>query len=107
MLVYLIRIASLLNTSVLERIDDVAVDDLRDTMGDDDDGSVFLDSVDAILDLLGGDGVQTGELDEWSSLTALSIMAMIIEEFGVALNAKDVVNVFTIEDLYILVKSKM
>lgn len=47
------------------------------------------------------------ELDEWSSLTAVSIMAMIIEEFGVALNAKDVVNVFTIEDLYNLVKSRM
>lgn len=47
------------------------------------------------------------ELDEWSSLTAVSIMAMIVEEFGVALNAKDVVNVFTIEDLYNLVKSRM
>lgn len=47
------------------------------------------------------------ELDEWSSLTAVSIMAMIIEEFGVALNAKDADTIFTIEDLYNLVKSRM
>ena len=47
------------------------------------------------------------ELDEWSSMTALSIMAMIVEEFGVMLKANDIVGVFTIEDLYNLVKSKI
>ena len=40
------------------------------------------------------------ELDEWSSLTALSIIAMIDEVYDVTLNAK------TVEDLFNTVQSK-
>jgi acyl carrier protein len=45
-------------------------------------------------------------LDEWSSLTALSIIAMVDEEYEVSLKGNDIVNAETIEDLYQIVKSK-
>lgn len=47
------------------------------------------------------------ELDEWSSIVALSVVAMIDEEYDVTLNAKDVKGAKTIEDLFVIVKSKM
>jgi acyl carrier protein len=45
-------------------------------------------------------------LDEWSSLTALSIIAMVDEEYDVSLKGNDIVNAETIEDLYQVVKGK-
>lgn len=39
-------------------------------------------------------------LDEWSSLIGLSIIAMVDEEFEIALNADDMISSITIEDLY-------
>jgi acyl carrier protein len=39
-------------------------------------------------------------LEEWSSLTALSIIAMIDEEYGVAVKGSDIRNAETIEDLF-------
>ena len=47
------------------------------------------------------------ELDEWSSIVALSVVAMIDEEYNVTLNAKDVKGAKTIEDLFVIVKDKM
>lgn len=47
------------------------------------------------------------ELDEWSSLISLSVIAMVDEEFDVALKGKDILNSTTIEDLYNIVISKM
>lgn len=46
------------------------------------------------------------EVDGWSSLIALSIIAMVYEEFGVMLKGDDVRSAVTVEDLYELVKSK-
>lgn len=46
------------------------------------------------------------ELDEWSSLIGLSVIAMVDEEFEVALNANDMVSSVTIEDLYNKVVAK-
>lgn len=46
------------------------------------------------------------DLDEWSSLIALSIIAMVDEEFEVALKGEDIRNANTIEDLFNVVKSK-
>lgn len=46
------------------------------------------------------------ELDEWSSLIALSIIAMIDEEYDVALRGDDIRNSATIEDLFNVVKAK-
>lgn len=45
-------------------------------------------------------------LDEWSSLTALSIIAMVDEEYDIQLNGDDLRRANTIEDLYNIVKSK-
>lgn len=46
------------------------------------------------------------ELDEWSSLTALSIMAMSDEEYGVKLTAENIKNAVTLADVYLLIKSQ-
>lgn len=46
------------------------------------------------------------DLDEWSSLIGLSVIAMVDEEFEVALNANDMISSVTIEDLYNKVISK-
>ena len=46
------------------------------------------------------------ELDEWSSLIALSIIAMVDEEYDVALKGDDIRNSNTIEDLFNAVKAK-
>jgi len=45
-------------------------------------------------------------LDEWSSLLALSIIAMVDEEYGVTLKGDDIRSANTIEDLYDIIKSK-
>lgn len=46
------------------------------------------------------------ELDEWSSLTALSVIAMVDEEYEVTLKGDDIRNAVTIEDLFNTVKGK-
>ena len=46
------------------------------------------------------------ELDEWSSLLALSIIAMVDDEYDVTLKGDDIRGSETIEDLFNLVKSK-
>lgn len=47
------------------------------------------------------------ELDEYSSIIALMIIAMIDEEYGVSVNAKEMATSVTIEDLYNVVCSKL
>ena len=47
------------------------------------------------------------ELDEWSSLISLSVIAMVDEEFGVSLKGADIREADTIEDLYKVIKSKL
>jgi len=46
-------------------------------------------------------------LDEWSSLIALAIIAMVDEEYDVALKGDEMRNAQTIEDLFAIVKSKL
>ena len=46
------------------------------------------------------------ELEEWSSLIALSVIAMVDEEYDVTLKGDDIRNASTIEDLFNTVKSK-
>lgn len=46
-------------------------------------------------------------LDEWSSLMALSIIAMVDEEYNVTLQGNDMKSAATIEELYNIVKSKL
>lgn len=46
------------------------------------------------------------ELDEYSSLIALSLIAMIDEEYDVTIKGNDLRSAITIEDLFNIVKSK-
>lgn len=46
------------------------------------------------------------DLDEWSSLMALNIIAMVDEEYDVTLRGADIENANTIEDLFNTVLSK-
>jgi acyl carrier protein len=47
------------------------------------------------------------ELDEYSSLIALTVIGMIDEEYGVTIGAEEMSAAVTIEDLFNTVKSKM
>ena len=40
------------------------------------------------------------QLDEWSSLTALSIIAMVDDEYDVIIKGNDIISSDTIQDLY-------
>lgn len=46
------------------------------------------------------------DLDEWSSLIGLSVIAMIDEEFEVAVKADDMISSVTVEDLYKKIQAK-
>jgi len=47
------------------------------------------------------------DLEEWSSLRALSIIAMVDEEYNVKLKGNDIRTAQTIEDLFNIVKSRI
>lgn len=47
------------------------------------------------------------DLEEWSSLTALSVIAMVDEEYDVTLKGNDINEATTVEDLFNTVKSKL
>lgn len=46
------------------------------------------------------------ELDEWSSLTALSIIAMVDDEYDVIIKGNDILKSDTIQDLFDVVVKK-
>lgn len=46
------------------------------------------------------------ELEEWSSLIALSVIAMVDEEYDVTIKGDDIRNSVTVEDLFNAVKNK-
>lgn len=46
------------------------------------------------------------ELDEWSSLIALSVIAMVDEEYDITIKGDDIRNSNTVEDLFNAVKAK-
>jgi len=46
------------------------------------------------------------QFDEWSSLIALSLIAMIDEEYDVAIKSDDIKASKTVQDLFDIVKSK-
>ena len=47
------------------------------------------------------------DLEEWSSFLALAIMAMVMEEYGVALTAEEMRNANTIQELYDVVSAHL
>ena len=50
--------------------------------------------------------VEFKQLDSWSSLTALSVIAMVDEEYGVVIGGQDIREAKTIEDLFKIVSAK-
>lgn len=46
------------------------------------------------------------DLEEWSSLIALSIIAMVDEEYGVTLKGDDIKNANTVQDIFNTVVAK-
>jgi len=46
------------------------------------------------------------DIDEWSSIIALSVMAMCAEEYDVILSANEMENANQISDVYNIVKSR-
>ena len=46
------------------------------------------------------------DLDEWSSLIALSVIAMVDEEYDITIKGDDIRNSKTVEDLFNAVKAK-
>lgn len=46
------------------------------------------------------------EIDEWDSLTALAIIAMVDSNYNVVIKGEDIRNTQTIEDLFKIVKSR-
>lgn len=73
------------------------------------DTQVFLEQMKDILDIENGELSLDDEfksLDEWSSLAALSLIAMIDEEYEVTLTGNDIRGATTVEDLFNLVAGK-
>ena len=50
--------------------------------------------------------VEFRSFDEWSSLMALNIIAMVDEEYDVTIKGDDIINSKTIQDLFDIVKSR-
>ena len=46
------------------------------------------------------------DLEEWSSLIALSVIAMVDEEYDITIKGDDIRNSNTVEDLFNIVNSK-
>lgn len=46
------------------------------------------------------------ELEEWSSLTALSLIAMVDEEYSIKLTGEDIRSSHTIEEIFDKIKDK-
>ena len=47
------------------------------------------------------------DLDEWTSLIALSVISMVDEEYDVSIKGDDIRNAQTVEDLFNIVYSKL
>ena len=54
---------------------------------------------DTTVEMLGA-GTKFRELDEWSSLIALSVIAMVDEVYGITINGEDIRSSQTISDLF-------
>ena len=47
------------------------------------------------------------DFDEWSSLTALGLLAVVSDEYNVELNNDDIKNAVTIQDIFNIVKNRV
>ena len=71
----------------------------------------FIENFAGLLDETDADTIkadtQFKSLDEWSSLIALSVIAMIDEEYDVEFRGDDIRNSETVDDLYNIVLSRV
>jgi len=71
----------------------------------------FIDNFSDLFDETDPDNINATtrfkDLDEWSSLLALSVIAMIDEEYDVEFRGDDIRNSDTVEDLYDVVKNRV
>lgn len=71
---------------------------------------LFISSFEEILDNIEGidllPSTNFKELDDWDSLTALSLIAIVDEVYGFKLNGDQIRESNTIEDLFLLVNGK-
>ncbi len=47
------------------------------------------------------------EVFEWSSINALILIALVKTEYDVAINAEDIANSATIQDLFMIIKARV
>lgn len=47
------------------------------------------------------------ELDEWSSLVAMGVIAMVDEDYAVTIKGEDIRTASTVKDLYEIVKARV
>ncbi len=68
---------------------------------------LFAEQLDAMSEVTLNADTRFRELDEWTSLVALSIIAMVDEEYGVSLSGNDIRSVNTLGELYNLIQEKL
>lgn len=66
----------------------------------------FADMLDETAPELINAGTEFRELEEWSSLTALSLIAMVDEEYSIKLTGEDIRSSHTIEEIFDKIKDK-
>lgn len=65
----------------------------------------FVDQFDEVPSIEVTPETRYHEMDEWSSMIALSVMAMIDEEYDVQIKADEMRNSQTVQELYDIVQS--
>lgn len=72
--------------------------------------STFLQNFVDILDDTDASSIKSEtvfrDLDEWDSLTALSLIAMADEEYSVKLTGEDIKSAVTLNDIFEIIKNK-
>lgn len=66
----------------------------------------FANQFDDSDDVVFSENLEFRNIDEWSSLIALSIIAMVDEEYNIVLGGEDLRNANTIGELFEIVKNK-
>jgi len=73
--------------------------------------SKFLENFAAIFDDIDVTGLSMDthfkDFDEWSSLAALGLLAVVSDEYNVELNNDDIKNAVTIQDIFNIVKNRI
>lgn len=68
---------------------------------------LFKEQLDVVCEVEVNETTVFRDLEEWSSLVALSVIAMIDEEYGVSISGNDMRRVNTVGELYNLIKARL